>query len=282
MNSTIRVGFHTLVLLVAVGSIAPSSRGQTPGALDAWAAYVESTERRINGETRNGEAWPSQVIDLWGTGLPDGGVRIEALEARDARGEEIDTPDSKVHHWRGAIFIPGVGIDALLDVVQNPERDVHLQEDVLEARVLDRSPNRLRVFLKLTRSKIVTAVYNTEHTVTYTNHGAGRVESRTEAVKIAELDDPGTPGEREKPRGEDRGFLWKLNSYWHYEEVEGGVLIQCESISLSRSIPFLVRPLVWPIVEGIARESLERTLVSLRDRLVGSAASDRRTEPLNP
>ena len=46
-----------------------------------------------------------------------------------------------------------------------------------------------------------------------------------------------------------------------------GVLIECESVSLSRAVPVLLRPFISGIVEGVARESLERTLVSLRRAL---------------
>jgi hypothetical protein len=45
---------------------------------------------------------------------------------------------------------------------------------VLEARVLSRSPNGLRLFLKLQRRVIVSATYNTEHDVSYRAHGTGR------------------------------------------------------------------------------------------------------------
>jgi len=34
--------------------------------------------------------------------------------------------------------------------------------------------------------------------------------------------------------GDDRGFLWRLNAYWRYEQVAGGVIAECESITLSR------------------------------------------------
>ena len=47
-----------------------------------------------------------------------------------------------------------------------------------------------------------------------------------------------------------------------------GVLIECESVSLSRSVPWVARPIVGPIANRIARESLERTLRSLRAFLV--------------
>ena len=88
--------------------------------------------------------------------------------------------------------------------------------------------------------------------------------SRSLSTKIAELDKPGTPREREKKAGEDSGFLWRLNAYWRYEQLGDGVLIECESISLSRSVPYLLRPLANPIVDRIARESLRNTLGSLR------------------
>ena len=75
--------------------------------------------------------------------------------------------------------------------------------------------------------------------------------------------------EREQKVGSDSGFLWRLNAYWRYEAVNGGVLIECESVSLSRAIPFVLRPFATGAVEGVARESLERTLVGLRRYLTG-------------
>jgi hypothetical protein len=60
--------------------------------------------------------------------------------------------------------------------------------------------------------------------------------------------------------GDDHGFLWRLNSYWKYRQAGTGVLVELESISLSRSIPAIIRPLAMPVVHQIARESLARTL----------------------
>ena len=59
---------------------------------------------------------------------------------------------------------------------------------------------------------------------------------------------------------DDNGFLWRLNAYWRYEAWNGGVLVECESVSLSRPVPLLLRPMAGPIVDRIARESLEGTL----------------------
>lgn len=65
------------------------------------------------------------------------------------------------------------------------------------------------------------------------------------------------------------GFLWRLNSYWRYEQVGAGVIVECESLTLSRSIPFFAALFVRPIIEGVARESLGRALTALRERIRG-------------
>ena len=159
----------------------------------------------------------------------------------------------------------------VLDGVQTPLKQEDLQEDVLESRVIERGENRTKVFLKLKRKKFVTVHYNTEHDMRYARHGATRASSRSIATKIAELADVGSPTEREHPIGHDRGFLWRLNSYWRYEEVDGGVIVECESITLSRSIPSFVRWMVNPMITSAARESMARTLTAMQTRLQSAA-----------
>jgi hypothetical protein len=113
----------------------------------------------------------------------------------------------------------------------------------------------------------VTVVYNTEHAVRFGRDREGRGWSRSISTRVAEVAEPATPREWERPLGEDRGFLWRLNSYWRYEPVTGGVLVECESISLSRSAPALVRGAVQPLIDSVARGSMERTLLVMRARL---------------
>ena len=94
-------------------------------------------------------------------------------------------------------------------VAQGPE------EDVLASRVLRRSGNQsLDVYLKLTRRTIVTATYDTEHHVTFERLSPTLATSRSVSTRIVELG------------GDDRGFLWRLNSYWRYQQVGDGVLVE--------------------------------------------------------
>jgi hypothetical protein len=184
---------------------------------------------------------------------------------------EPSVPDGRIHHWAGAVFIPGVTLDHVLRYLRDRAgRESEAFDDVLTSKLIARDGERLKIFMKLRRESVITVTYNTEHLVEYRRLSDARASSRSVATKIAELEGAGTPQEREKPIGNDHGFLWRLNAYWRYEQINGGVIIECESASLSRSVPALLRPFVSGTVERIARESLQKTLVSLRAELVRS------------
>ena len=187
--------------------------------------------------------------------------------------ERIKVPDGMIHHWRGSVFIPDVPLDFVLSRVKNPDLEKTKQEDVLDSRILERTPDGLKLYLRLQKSKLVTVVYNTEHLVRYENHGPDRESSRSIATKIAEVEFASESNEREKPEGKDSGYLWRMNSYWRYQEVDGGVIVECESMTLSRSVPFLLEYMVRPLINKTARESMNRTLESLRTRMIRSYQS---------
>jgi len=131
---------------------------------------------------------------------------------------------------------------------------------VLAVRVLERTPDSVDLFIRMTRTKIVTVTYDTEHHVEYRRHGPLRASSRSVATRITELDDEG----RGKIPGEDRGFLWRMNAYWRYEQVPGGVIVDLESLTLSRAIPLGMGTIVSPLINRIARDSVSRTLDHIR------------------
>ena len=256
----------------SVFTLPVSARELPRDRIEAWGEYVRLTETRIASELAAGDDFLVQDFESGGTDaargpLLAGDLVVSRMTTLRADGDEVDVPGGMIHHWRGAILLPGVTLEEVLRDVMYPDASEDQQEDVLETRVLDRGEDWLDLYLKLERSKIVTATYNTEHRVEYTRHGDGRASSQTIATHVRELADAGTSREREKPEGDDRGFLWRLNSYWRYEEVDGGVLVECESLTLSRSIPFFIAPLVRPVVTGVAKESLDRTLTGLRDRM---------------
>jgi hypothetical protein len=243
--------------------------GLEPASFAGWAAYVNATESRVMRELGDGHRFLGIDFDADAASeraaLLGGQVLVKRLEASRAHGRSVDVPSARVHHWRGAVFVPGVTLAGLLAELRRNAPPAG-RDDVLASRVLERGPDRMKVYLKLQRRKLVTVVYNTEHVVTFRTYGPARASTVSVATKIAELENPGTSEERELPQGDDRGFLWKLNAYWRYEQVAGGVIAECESISLSRDAPALVRYVVEPLVESTARESMERTLITVRAR----------------
>jgi hypothetical protein len=166
-------------------------------------------------------------------------------------GAMIDVPGGTIYHSSGSFLVRNTTVERVVHALMHPGTPPP-QNDVLESRVLARSGDTLRVYVKLSRSAIVTAVYDTEHLVTFTRHSPVMVTSRSISTRIVERDSG------------DRGFLWRLNSYWRYTQVGTDVRVDLESLSLSRAIPRVARPVARPIVDRIARESRDRTLDSVQ------------------
>jgi hypothetical protein len=261
-------------IMMPAGAAAATLQPQT---VRAWNAYVAATEARIARELTAPRGFlitdflPEAVSTR--SCVLNGQIAIGEMTTADRTGKAIDVPDGLISHWRGSVFLPGIALDTLLERLQHPsERGPH-QEDVLAVRVLERQPNQLRLFIRMTRTKIVTVTYDTEHRLDYRRHGRTRASSRSVATRIVELDAAGTASGREKPPGEDRGFLWRLNSYWRYEQVGGGVIVELESLTLSRSVPLGLGVVVRPIIDRVARESIDRTLENLRQTYAPAAAA---------
>jgi hypothetical protein len=198
-----------------------------------------------------------ETIAAWNAYVARNGDRPSRPGAAP-RGDMIDVPGGTIYHSSGSILIRNTTVDRVVRALMYPGTPPP-QEDVLESRVLARSGDRLRVYLKLARSAIVTVVYDTEHDVTFTRHSPTMVTSRSVSTRIAESD------------GGDRGFLWRLNSYWRYTQIGNDVRVDLESLALSRSVPGVARPVARPIIDRIARESLLRTLDSVQRFLEAQA-----------
>jgi hypothetical protein len=115
--------------------------------------------------------------------------------------------------------------------------------------------------------RVITVVVNSEHEARFSRDRSDRAQSRIYSTRIAEVEEAGTPNERELPVGRDGGYLWRLYTYWRLLERDGGTYVQCETISLTRGIPLGLGWLVRPFVTSIPRESLEFTLATTRKTL---------------
>jgi hypothetical protein len=235
--------------------------------VQAWNAYVASTEARIHSELASPQGFlvtdfsPDRgaVRDAIGKGA----IPVGRLLSRDGEGRDFVVPDGLIAHWRGAVLLRGVSLDALLQRLQHPENGPH-QQEVVSLRVLNRKPDHLQLAIRITREEVVTVTYDTEHLIDFRRDGKTRASSRSISTKVVEIENAGTAAERALAPGQDRGFLWRMNSYWRYQEIDGGVIVELESLTLSRSIPLGLGGVVAPIINRIARESISRTLDTIR------------------
>lgn len=256
----------SLVCLVATQEASAATlRDKT---LRGWETYVQSTENRIQHELLAGTDFltldfkPRKDRDRVRKLLKEGAVHVEKIPTKT----ELD--GGLIHHWVGSIFVPNITLKTLKQWLQAYDRHADYFAEVEKSKLVRRDGENFKIYLRLVRKKVVTVRYNTEHSVVYRDHSPGRVSSRSVATKISEISDPG-PGEKEKTSADDSGFLWRLNSYWRFEETDGGVIVECESMSLSRTIPFGVGWLVGPFVESVPQESLNDMLTAIRSGVAG-------------
>jgi len=116
--------------------------------------------------------------------------------------------------------------------------------------------------MRVRQKHVITVVMDTAYDIAFLRLDAQHGYSIARSTQISEIDAAGTRAERVLSANEEHGFLWRLNTYWSYEERDGGLYMQIESVSLTRSIPTGFGWLIRPFVESVPRESLEFTLRS--------------------
>jgi len=245
-----------------------------PETVQAFDRYVQLTEARIKGEVSQTEKFlyvdglPPERRSQAMAALERGEIFMVRLQTLYASGQEMQAPNAIIHHWLGTVFVPGANLQQTIALMEdyNRHQDIYKPE-VARSRLLSRQGNDFQIYYRLRKKKVITITLNTNHDIHYFQVDSRRWYSRSYSTRIAEVVDADTPNEREKPVGHDGGFLWRINSYWKFEEKDGGVYIECESISLTRDIPAGLGWLIKPFVTSIPKESLEMTMGSTRAAL---------------
>jgi hypothetical protein len=244
-----------------------------PETLSVFTRYVGQAEQAMEDELRPGG--PFLLPDGWSTERRDQTYqRLRHGEMIIERGgtAQMRIQHGLIHHWAGIVFIPGATLASTLALIQDYDRhhDVYSPE-VLQSRLVRRQGDDFHIFLRLKKHKVVTVVLDTEYDAHFARLDSHRSYSQSHSTRIAEVQNPGRE-ERDLPPGNDHGFLWALDTYWRFREVEDGVFVQCEAISLTRDIPTGLGWLIGPFVESVPRESLEFTLATTRKAVMAQQA----------
>jgi hypothetical protein len=265
-----RLRIVVLVLFAAWSATAHSAELKPKTAL-AFDRYVSATEARFASELRPGG--PFLYIDKLNAQdknkaydqLKQGEILVERLETK-APGVSADIPGGMLHHWVGLIFIPGVTMAQTLPIVKDYDRRAELYKpDVIASKTIAHNGNDYKMFLRLRQKKFTTIVFNTDYDVHWGSVDPTRVYSNSISTRIAELKDPDKPDGEELPVGSGHGYLWRLNTYWRFQEKDGGVYLQCEALSLTRDMPIGLGWLIKPLVTSIPKQSLNHALGQTRN-----------------
>jgi len=236
----------------------------------AFDRYVAATEERINSEERPGgtflyvDGQPTDAMNGSYAKLRNGEVLVEKREIRSP-GVSSHVPDGMIHHWVGIVFIPGATMAQVLPIVRDYDRRAELYKpEVTASHMISSQGDDYRFFLRLYQKRFTTVVLNSEYVSHWGTVDSKKAYSHSISTKIAEIKDPDRPDGEEWPVGQGRGYLWRLNTYWRFEEKDGGIYMQCEAVALTRDIPFALGWLIKPLVTKIPRESLNRALGQTR------------------
>jgi hypothetical protein len=280
MNTTVRKVILTVFLAwILAGSGLAQSTDLRPETVTAFEQYVRQAEQRMDDGLHPGK--PFLLPDEWTQDrqrhayeeLRHGDMIIEQLDKIE--GTTADhVPHGLIHHWAGVVFIPGTTLPQVLDLIQNYDQHQSVYSpEVLRSHLMRRQGDDFHILLRLRKHKVVTVVLDTEYDVHFGRLDAHHAYSRSHSTRVAEVEDPGGRNERDLPPGKDHGFMWALDTYWRFLEVEDGVFVQCEAISLTRDVPAGLGWLIRPFIENIPRESLEFTLATTRKAVIGRPKS---------
>jgi hypothetical protein len=244
-------------LLIYVASPGRVQAEPTPAALTAFNSYVHAVESRLalQHQSRSAFLAPIAPVQPSDTRLRQGEVIIEQ---RTPSGGMV-LPGALLHHWRATAFVPGATAADFAKLLKNVDAyPADFSPQVLQARILTDDGDHLQAWMRVRQHHGITVEMDTTYQVTFGSLDAQHGYSISRSTRISELDSNGHAVDA----SQDHGFLWRQNTYWSYEEREGGLYIQVESVSLSRSIPSGLGWVVGPFVESIPRQSLEFTLRS--------------------
>jgi hypothetical protein len=233
----------------------------TPAAVSAFNSYSRTVEARLAQQHRSQDEFLALADRDSGEArrLQRGEFVVERLTPVTG----ADFSGALLHHWRGTAFAPhakAADFERLIrDFDAYPQ---HFSPQVIQARVIADGGDRMEASMRVRQRHVITVVMDTAYDIQFGHLDAQHGYSISRSTRIDEIEAAGTSAEKALNAGEEHGFLWRLNTYWSYEERDGGLYLQIESVSLTRSIPHGLGWAVRPYIESIPRESLEFTLRS--------------------
>ncbi len=232
----------------------------TPATLEAFEVYIREAEAGME-KTLHGE----QPF-LWSDADPERAQQVrkgDILTQFWSGKEPVRVPDGLIHDWICAAFASGKTVKEILALIQDYDNHKNIYKpEVIGSKLVSHHGNHFQIYLRLLKKKIITVVLDTDHDVRYSSLDPTRWLCRSYTTRIAEVEDAGKPNERVLLPDTGYGFLWRLYSYWRFQEKDEGVDLECRAISLTRDVPKGLGWILEPIIRKLPGESLTHTLRS--------------------
>jgi hypothetical protein len=271
-----RLTIRTAAIILALTVPCSSARLSAP-ASQAFDAYAVSVEKRLAQQHANPEIYLATLADAADRAGLESQLRSGTLQMEHVGGGTRSVSGGLLHHWRGVAFVPGGRATEMLALLRDYNRlSTYYAPEVQSSRLVVERGGVVTVAMRFKKQVVVPIVLDTEYEVQNSLTGEGTGYSISRSTHIWEIDNPGTAKERRMTEGDDDGFLWRLNTYWSFVEVPGGLLIECEALSLTRDVPPGLGWLVAPVIEDMPRDSLKFTLTATRDALRSIALREAR------
>jgi len=236
-----------------------------PQTLQAFDAYVH------NGGTETEQIERGVGAFLWSDSNTD---RVQQLQRGNVVAQywsgsgPVKVPDGLIHDWIAAASIPDCTIQDVLAIIQDYDNHRNIYKpEVIDSRLVRRDDNHFQIYLRLLKKKIITVVLDTDHDVHYRPVDEKRWVCWSHTTRISEVENAGSRNERVLQPDTGHGFLWRLNSYWRFEERSAGVVVECRAISLTRDVPLGLGWAIEPIIQKLPKQSLINTLEATRQAL---------------
>ena len=181
----------------------------------------------------------------------------------------VEAPSSLIHHWRGRTLVPGATLDQVLTASRDYASYPNIYRLIQRATVLSDDGATVRIQLRMRASGGgLSATFDVWSRAQYIQIDRRRayVVSRSESIR--EVTDAGQPSERLLPEGQDSGYLWRAAAFTRNVVVEQGVLVEMETLGLSRPLPRGLGWIIEPIARRIGRRSVEQSLEEFRQAVL--------------
>lgn len=252
-RKTISIPWPAILLAILIASIGPPAAIAQPGsdAIAGFNAYVGRVEARLDAQRRSQHNFLANLPPQ--SSLAGGNIVLEQLTPDG--GAEL--PGALLHHWRGTAFLPGATAADFEALLRNFPAYPHIFAPQV-ARVWVLSDGQVK--MRVVQQHVITVVLDTTYQVAFGQLDPRHRYSTSRSTQVTEIENPGTTHERGLTPAQAHGFLWRLNTYWTYEELDGGLYLQIETVSLTRGIPTELGWAVQPFIESVPRDSIAFTL----------------------